>query len=75
MEPHPGDDRPHLPPPTMWPIGFAVGIAVLLVGLITNPLVIGLIGGAIALFFGVLWVRDLSAGTHPAEPPPPHAED
>jgi Rieske Fe-S protein len=51
-------DDPHLPPPTLWPIGFAVGIAVVLVGLIVNPLWISSIGGAIALVFGFLWARD-----------------
>jgi Rieske Fe-S protein len=51
-------DEPHLPPPTLWPIGFAIGIAVLLVGLIINPLWIATIGGAIAVIFGVLWARD-----------------
>jgi Rieske Fe-S protein len=51
-------DEPHLPPPTLWPIGFAIGIAVLLVGLIINPLWISTIGGAITLVFGILWARD-----------------
>jgi quinol---cytochrome c reductase iron-sulfur subunit, bacillus type len=49
--------EPHLPPPTIWPIGFAVGIALLLVGLIINPLWISTIGGAIAIVFGLLWAR------------------
>ena len=53
--------EPHLPPPTLWPIGFAVGIAVLLVGLIINPLWIATIGGAIAVVFGLLWARDATA--------------
>ncbi len=54
-------DEPHLPPPTLWPIGFAVGVAVLLVGLVINPLWISTIGGAIALVFGLLWVRGATA--------------
>ena len=54
-------DEPHLPPPTVWPIGFAIGVAVLLVGLIINPLWIATIGGAIALVFGLLWARDATA--------------
>jgi Rieske Fe-S protein len=53
--------EPHLPSPTLWPIGFAVGIAVLLVGLIINPLWIATIGGAIAVVFGLLWARDATA--------------
>ena len=41
----------------VWPAGFAIGIAVLLVGLIVDPLVITPIGGAIALLAGAAWVR------------------
>jgi quinol---cytochrome c reductase iron-sulfur subunit, bacillus type len=58
----PGGGGPHLPAPTLWPAGFAVGIAVTLVGLIIDPLWISSIGGAIALVFGVLWARDATAG-------------
>jgi Rieske Fe-S protein len=54
-------DGPHLPPPTLWPIGFAIGIAVVLVGLIVNPLWIASIGGAIVLVFGFLWARDATS--------------
>ena len=49
------------PPPTPWPIGFAIGVAVVLVGLIINPLWISTIGGAIVLVFGYLWARDATA--------------
>jgi Rieske Fe-S protein len=52
------DDEPHLPSPSLWPIGFAIGVAVLLVGLIISPTIIGPIGGAIALVFAFLWARD-----------------
>jgi Rieske Fe-S protein len=47
-------------PPTgvgISPISFAIGIAVLLVGLIVSPLVIAPLGGAITLLAGVAWVR------------------
>jgi len=71
LEPSKGVDKPHLPPPTLWPVGFAIGVAVILVGLIVNPLVVSLIGAAIAALFGLLWVRDLSSGMRHAEPPPP----
>ena len=60
MQPH--DETPHVPGPSLWPVGFAVGIVVLLVGLIVSVYVA--VGGAvIALAFGFLWVRDLTAGT------------
>jgi Rieske Fe-S protein len=67
-----GDDKPHLPSPTLWPIGFAIGLACVLVGLIASWPVVA-VGGAIALVFGFLWVRDLSKGASGAEPPPPPA--
>jgi Rieske Fe-S protein len=54
-------EEAHLPPPTLWPIGFAIGIVVVLVGLIINPELISSIGGAIAIVFGFLWARDATA--------------
>ncbi len=62
-------DTPHVPAPSLWPIGFAIGIACLLVGLVVSQaaLVIGLV---LALVFGVLWVRDLR-GSRPAAAPAP----
>ena len=62
MEPLNGDDRPHLPPPSLWPVGFAVGVACVLVGLIVDPLVVVPIGVAILLVFGFLWARDATKG-------------
>jgi menaquinol-cytochrome c reductase iron-sulfur subunit len=71
---HGGDERPHEPSPTIWPVGFAVGIAVLLVGVILGWL-IAAIGAAIAVIFGFLWIRDVTVGVRehaapPAEPEP-----
>jgi Rieske Fe-S protein len=51
----------HEPSPTLWPIGFAIGVAVLLVGLIVDPVLLGSIGGAIAIVFGALWARDATS--------------
>jgi Rieske Fe-S protein len=56
-EPQHGD-RPHLPGPSLYPIGFAAGIACILVGLIINPMVIAPIGAVVAVAFGFLWARD-----------------
>jgi Rieske Fe-S protein len=47
----------HGPSPTLWPLGFAVGIAVILVGLIVDPLWISTAGAVIAVVFGFLWAR------------------
>jgi Rieske Fe-S protein len=54
-------EEPHLPSPTLWPIGFAIGIVVVLVGLVINPMLISSIGGAIAIVFGFLWAREATA--------------
>jgi Rieske Fe-S protein len=51
-------DRPHLPGASLYPIGFAAGVACILVGLIVNPVLIAPIGAGIAVFFGFLWARD-----------------
>ena len=56
-EPRHGDQS-HLPGPSLYPIGFAAGIACVLVGLVINPMVIAPIGAVIAIVFGYLWARD-----------------
>ena len=62
MEPsESGPDRDaahHEPSPTIYPLGFAVGIVIILVGLVIDPLVIGSIGAVITIVFGFLWIRD-----------------
>ena len=70
MEPRHGDMEPHSPGPSIWPVGFAVGIACVLAGLVVSrPAVI--IGAVIAVIFGALWARDaMRAGRHPAEEAP-----
>jgi Rieske Fe-S protein len=57
MEPQ-HENRPHLPGPSLYPIGFAAGVACILVGLVVNPKIIAPIGAAIAIVFGFLWARD-----------------
>jgi Rieske Fe-S protein len=64
VEPH--GERPHTPGPSLWPIGFAVGIACILVGLVISwP--VAAVGAAIALVFGFLWIRDVT-GDYRGEP-------
>jgi quinol---cytochrome c reductase iron-sulfur subunit, bacillus type len=58
VEPRPGEEKPHVPPPSLWPVGFAIGIAVTLVGLIVNPILIIPIGVLITAVFAFLWIRD-----------------
>ena len=47
----------HLPPPSIWPAVLALGIAMLLVGLILN-LVIVVVGAIVVIASIALWVRD-----------------
>jgi len=57
MGPQRPDEQTAATTPTVWPISFAVGVAVLLVGLIVNPGVIAPLGGAITVLAGFGWVR------------------
>lgn len=63
-------DQPHLPPPSLWPIGFAAGIACILTGLVVSW-VVAAVGAVIAIVFGFLWVRDV---TKPVRTPAPAVE-
>jgi quinol---cytochrome c reductase iron-sulfur subunit, bacillus type len=71
-EPVEHEAEPHLPSPTIWPFAFAAGVALLLVGLIIN-LFLAAVGGAIALIFGFLWIREATREVRrrPVEAPPP----
>lgn len=61
-------EKPHLPPPSLWPIGFAIGIACVLTGLVVSW-VAAAVGALIALVFGFLWIRDITSGVRqPAAP-------
>ena len=73
MDPHGGDQRPELPRPTLWPVGFAVGIACVLVGLVVSWPAVA-VGGGIAIVFGFLWARDVMAGRARAAAAPPTVE-
>jgi Rieske Fe-S protein len=43
----------------MWPIGFAVGVACLLLGLVISWIV-AVLGAVLAVLFGLLWARDVT---------------
>ena len=45
------------------PLAFAIGIAVLLVGVLVNPLLIAPIGGAITVAAGFAWAHDVNHAT------------
>jgi len=54
-----GHDNPHAPGPSLWPIGFAIGVACLLLGLVLSW-IIAAIGAVLAVVFGLLWARDVT---------------
>jgi Rieske Fe-S protein len=62
---------PHLPGASLWPIGFAIGIACVLVGIVISWIV-AVAGAAIAVFCATLWIRDATRGysTPPADVQP-----
>jgi Rieske Fe-S protein len=74
VDPHGGHGTPHEPKPTIWPVGFAVGIACIFVGLILGTVVL-VVGAVVTAIFGFLWVRDVTSGLRavptPAEPAAP----
>ena len=67
MDPEHGDERAQTPGLTLWPIGLAVGIACILVGLIISWWVVAA-GAVIAIVFGFLWIYDLMRTPKPAKP-------
>jgi menaquinol-cytochrome c reductase iron-sulfur subunit len=60
-------DQPHLPPPSLWPIGFAVGIACVLTGIVVSTAV-AIVGAVIAIVFGFLWIRDVTRSVRTPAP-------
>ena len=65
------DDKPHVPAPSLWPIGFAVGVVCLLVGFVVSWWGVA-VGAGLVLVFGFLWAYDLTRGMRePAHAPVP----
>ncbi|GIU93740.1 MAG: hypothetical protein KatS3mg012_0197 [Gaiellaceae bacterium] len=85
-----GHDTTHLPGPSLWPIGFAIGIGCLLLGLVIS-LLVAAVGAIVAVVFGILWAREVtrevrgevpeiepetrSVADEPAAAPAPTAEE
>ena len=51
---------------TLLPVSFAIGVAVLFIGLVVNLQVVAPLGGAIALVAGLAWVRGSGSKRRPA---------
>jgi len=64
----PSREHQHAPGPSLWPVGFAVGVVVLLVGFVVSWAIVG-IGVFISVFFAFLWLRELARGSSLAEKP------
>ncbi len=47
----------HLPPPSFWPITTAIGLTLVLTGLVLN-FVVAIVGAIISLASAALWIRD-----------------
>jgi len=67
------------PKPTIWPVSFAIGVAVVLLGLIVNPLLFVPLGSVIALIAAAMWIRAnrtpaRRVSSPPRESPQPFAE-
>jgi Rieske Fe-S protein len=60
-------EPPQGPAPSLWPLGFAIGITVALVGLVIGSWSAVAVGGVLLLAFGFLWARDVATGMQ--EPP------
>jgi Rieske Fe-S protein len=63
------DQKPHVPAPSLWPIGFAIGIATLLIGLVVSVAVL-VVGAVLTVVFAFLWAADVFRGHGPAEAAP-----
>src|SRR5918992_3436313 len=59
LDPEGREERPDSPSLSLWPIGFAVGVVCVLVGLVVSWPAVA-VGVVIAAVFGFLWVRDVT---------------
>ena len=57
----PSREHPRVPGPSLWPVGLALGIVVLLVGLVVPSWILVAFGAVMAVLFALLWVRDRGA--------------
>jgi len=65
------DNKAHVPAPSLWPVGFAIGVVCLLLGLVLGSWTIAAVGAVLGAAFGYLWIRDLMRDARPATAPAP----
>jgi Rieske Fe-S protein len=68
------DESPSAPGSSLWPVGFAIGIALALIGLVVSVWVL-VAGVLFAVVFGWLWVRDLFKAHGPVAEAAPGAPE
>lgn len=61
---------PHGPAPSLWPLGFAIGLTVALVGLVIGSWSAAAVGAVLMVAFGFIWVRDAVTGGEAEAPAP-----
>ena len=59
---------PHGPAPSLWPLGFAIGLTVGLVGLVIGSWWTVAVGAILLVAFGFVWARDVVTGHGEEEP-------
>ncbi len=65
------DNEPQPSHQSLWPIGFAIGIACVLVGLVISwPAAV--LGAVVTIAFGLLWIRDTARTHRPVDSAPAH---
>ena len=74
MDQDAGNGTAHEPTPTIWPVGFAVGIACIFLGLILSKFIVAL-GAVLTAIFGVLWAWDASRSFRKEPEPPAEAAE
>jgi Rieske Fe-S protein len=60
------DDTPQEAGHSLWPVGFSVGVALILVGLVVSGWAL-LLGAAFVIGFGLLWIRDTARSHRPVD--------
>ena len=58
---------PHGPAPSLWPLGFAIGLTVTLVGLVINSWGAAAVGAVVMVACGFVWMRDAMTGDEPTD--------
>ena len=53
---------PHGPAPSLWPLGFAIGLTVTLVGLVIGSWSAAAVGAVVMVTCGFVWMRDAMTG-------------